>query len=43
VADAVEELGAFLGATEVVYSDSVPEGWRRALVTKTLDQGGTGA
>jgi len=43
VASAVEELGAFLGATEVVYSDRVPVGWRGALVTKTLDRDGTGA
>ncbi|HVC30566.1 MAG TPA: crosslink repair DNA glycosylase YcaQ family protein, partial [Steroidobacteraceae bacterium] len=31
VAGAIEELGAFLGAREIVYSDRVPEAWSAAL------------
>ncbi len=31
VADAIEELGAFLGAEEISYSQRVPEGWRGIL------------
>jgi uncharacterized protein YcaQ len=31
VAAAVEELGAFLGAKEIEYAGTVPEGWSRAL------------
>jgi uncharacterized protein YcaQ len=31
IADAIEELGEFLGANEIVYSNLVPEAWRRAL------------
>ncbi|HMA36626.1 MAG TPA: crosslink repair DNA glycosylase YcaQ family protein [Chloroflexia bacterium] len=32
VAGAVAELGAFLGAQEIVYGDHVPPGWRPALL-----------
>jgi uncharacterized protein YcaQ len=31
VAGAIESLGEFLGAREIVYSERVPEGWRGAL------------
>lgn len=31
VASAIEELGAFLGAQEVMYRGRVPEGWKSAL------------
>lgn len=33
VATAVRELGAFLGARTIRYSEQVPDTWRRALVT----------
>jgi uncharacterized protein YcaQ len=31
VAAAVEELATFLGARTIIYSDRVPDGWRKAL------------
>jgi uncharacterized protein YcaQ len=31
VADAIEDLAAFLGAGEIEYGGSIPEGWRKAL------------
>ena len=31
VRGAIEELGAFLGAKEIVYGERVPEGWRGSL------------
>ena len=31
VADAIEELGAFLGAKRIVYSQHVPSSWKHAF------------
>jgi uncharacterized protein len=31
VAGAIQQLGKFLGAKEIVYSDKVPTGWKFAL------------
>lgn len=31
VAQAIEELASFLGASEIVYTDNVPEAWKRHL------------
>ena len=31
VADAIERLGAFLGATEIEYGARVPDGWKQSL------------
>lgn len=31
VSSAVEKLGAFLGANEIVYTENVPDGWKQAF------------
>jgi uncharacterized protein YcaQ len=31
IAVAIEELAAFLGATTIIYSHQIPEGWKQIL------------
>jgi hypothetical protein len=31
VSGAIEELGTFVGARDIVYGAQVPDGWRRVL------------
>jgi uncharacterized protein YcaQ len=31
ISESIEELAAYLGATEVAYTERVPEGWRRSM------------
>lgn len=33
IAGSIQELASFLGATEIAYSEQVPEGWRDAMVS----------